>query len=114
MTGARAEDRRALLDALDVAEAGGLRVPCRVGSLADRAHWTAEDHRAQAEAAAACAGCPGLAECQEYGSRWPSEAGVYGGTTERDRMDPERVAARQRAAAAHRRRRARERAEGAA
>ncbi|MGP5197211.1 WhiB family transcriptional regulator [Arthrobacter rhombi] len=57
--------------------------------------WTADSADEQRLAAFACRGCPVLEACAAYVEAFPEPAGVWAGTTERDR-----VLARQRARAA--------------
>lgn len=90
MTAQRVEARRALLDLLDAHDAAGRHIPCRQDP--DPA-WTSDDPAEQAGAARLCARCPALEQCGAYGTAFPREAGVYGGTTEFDRRKNARRAA---------------------
>jgi hypothetical protein len=70
---------RALIDA--VRRAGV--TPC-----ADDDRFIDEDPHVQAQAARGCRHCPALSACAAYGRQYPTEAGVYGGVTEKARETP--------------------------
>ncbi|MFW7415780.1 WhiB family transcriptional regulator [Demequina sp. SO4-18] len=60
-------------------------VPCLTGDIAPIPTWTSDDPDDQHEAAAACTFCPVLTPCADYAHTYPSEAGVYGALTHRQR-----------------------------
>ncbi|NYI41244.1 WhiB family transcriptional regulator [Demequina lutea] len=74
------------LSALIEATAERQVVPCFNGTDVPRMWWTSDDQRQRAEAATACAICPVLTQCSQYGIDNPKEVGVYGGMSERQRV----------------------------
>ncbi|WP_120520503.1 WhiB family transcriptional regulator [Arthrobacter celericrescens] len=71
-----------LMGRLGVLVRAGLTVPC----LGHRAEWTAADDATARAAAASCRRCPALAACRAYVSAHPEPAGVWAGTTEKQRI----------------------------
>ena len=54
--------------------------PCNGHNL-----WISDDDADQVRAAELCSGCPAFAACRNYIARYPSEQGVYAGTTFNER-----------------------------
>ncbi|MDD9206597.1 WhiB family transcriptional regulator [Georgenia sp. 10Sc9-8] len=80
----RAAARRELFTVLATYPPGA--VPCMGGSPVPSSHWTADEPELQAVAARACTGCPLREDCAAFAEVAPVEAGVYGGTSEYDRL----------------------------
>lgn len=70
-----------IAELLDVVESGNVP-PCVEHYYGD---WVADDAGDQAYTAQLCRWCPALLACRAYGLAHPSELGVYGGLTERER-----------------------------
>lgn len=73
----REREHAELIALIDEREPG--EIPCRAQGIAASYGWTSDDPDERALAALACSSCPTLAPCRDYGIRWPSELGVYGG-----------------------------------
>lgn len=76
--------RRLLAILADLSDSGW-RIPCMTGSPERRALWTSRRADDAERAATLCVACPAMADCRAYIGAFPSEAGVYAGTTEADR-----------------------------
>lgn len=63
------------------------RVPCLAAGVEHTAFWTSSNVEEQQIAARACAYCPVITQCRQYGLRHPEEEGVYGGMTARGRKE---------------------------
>lgn len=63
-------------------------IPCRGHG---RDAWTSESPDLQQVAARACRTCPIFAECRTYGIAFPTEFGVYGGLTDKQRRNAARL-----------------------
>lgn len=87
---ARAAAIGRLLDDLERIEGRGLWVPCRAGLL-DPAAWVSEDEDTARTAASACAGCPALEACRAYIDDHPEPAGVWAGTTAKQRRTEQKM-----------------------
>ncbi|MBZ2195974.1 WhiB family transcriptional regulator [Occultella gossypii] len=73
---ARSAEDLAVLHAL--ADVYAEELPCRGASTVLAEAWTSEDPAELDRAAAACATCPLLAECTDYGRTYRPEAGQWG------------------------------------
>lgn len=63
----------------------GVMFPRRPKSDRDGAGYTSYRSLVR-QAKALCAGCPVLAECAAYIGRWPTQSGIWAGTTEDERQ----------------------------
>lgn len=82
-----AEAQADLAESVAWAASVGLRIPCKDG---ESRLWLDDDDEVQRKAAALCASCPLLASCRDFATRFPREAGVLGGLTERERRKRKR------------------------
>lgn len=74
---------RQLIARIDRHESDGYAVPCRG---AEAGLWISDAAKEQRVAAAECAWCPALIACRDYALTYPESAGVYGGTTPKQRQ----------------------------
>ncbi|MFC8731569.1 WhiB family transcriptional regulator [Luteimicrobium sp. NPDC057192] len=83
------QDHRALTNVIEELLDDGLRIPCIRSDTRQSAAWLSDNPKRQEIAATQCMGCLAIRECRRYVAKHPKEAGVWGGTTEKDRRNPD-------------------------